>query len=323
MSNNHFLTLAKTSHVNDEHTWSYNVAGSGQTHQICLPKASFQSQVEHVMEEVLTRTQADTDDDVIVIENQLNDVLRHMLNEMYPNLVFVKTPSVSAKEALSQTFNPSFTKSSKTKMVIDKNEQAQYVATDASGGDDQPNSYWGWSTDSDAELEYNAGRSVLSNSIHVELESILRAGIASQNSEKETIIIQSDSTTSIKALSLALRQNRIPKNIDEPELVNLMHSFTETLGRKNIQIQYVPAHSNYLPNERIDTLLTHMKKYDLEKCEDDRKRIHALALLMSGFFYDVTQQHVQLAVKKFTPVTMFSSTINGSMQTFMEINSKK
>lgn len=323
MSNNHFLALAKTSHVNDEHTWSYNIAGSGETHQICLPKASFQVQTEHVMQEVFHRTQAQTSDNVVVIENQLNDQLRNMLIRMYPNLVFVKIPSTSAKEALSQTFNPHFTVSSKVKMVIDRNDQALYIATDASGGDDQPNSYWGWFADDGKEPKYNASRSVLRNSIHVELESILRAGIANQNVETDTIIIQSDSTTSIKALSLGLKQNRIPKNINEPELVDLIHDFSEILTRKNITIEHVPAHANYLPNERIDTLLTYMKMFDLKQCDDDGKRIHALALLMSGFFYDIAQKNIKPAVKKFTPVPMFSSTTDGTIQTFMDIKPKK
>lgn len=318
MSNNHFLALAKTAYKNNDHFWKYNFSDTGETKEIIVAGIPFITQAQYVYSTILEQESVSQDDSVYIVCNQLNDSIREAYTHIHPRTFFITLPSRPAINMLQNVFAPS-RRTNIISMESSISHDALYIATDASGGDDQSSSYWGWFTGSTKTPSYSAGLSTMHNTIHVEAEAVLRGVVDNSRTEADTIIIQSDGTTALKALSLSVQQNRIPGNLNTPVLVELVQEFKEVIQNKNVQLEYVPAHSNYAPNEQVDTLLSYLKINNLEACHQDEFNVHALALLMAGRFYDKTQEKEKSLLKKriFTPTVIFSSSVNGELTTFM------
>lgn len=316
------IAMSKIDKIDDYHLWNYNIAYSGENISV-KTYGDMYNQLKTVIDFIYQQNRFDHMDRIIIINNQISSEIMSLITAKYPNIIFSRIDSTYSKSILRNVFDSGFLH--RMSMVplessLKKDSRELHIATDAAGGEDSPRSYSGWFYKENSKPYFNIKQSQLRNTLHVELEAIFDAILNNyKNSNYDKIVIHSDSDSAIKALGVALEQNRTPNNINHPLLVDMLEKCKIAMKYKDISITSVPAHSRYAPNEIIDSLLTFAKRNYLSiNKEAFSLNIYALSTLLAGAFYSSDQKtYMQTAPIFFEPKILIASRKNGTLTTFL------
>jgi ribonuclease HI len=316
------IAISKIDKIDDYHLWKYNIAYSGENISV-KTYGDMHNQLRTMIDYIYQHNNFHQMDRIIILNNQISSEIISLITTKYPNIIFSRIDSTYSKSVLRNVFDSGFLH--RMSMIplesnIKKNSRELHISTDAAGGEDFPRSYSGWFYKENSKPYFNVKQSVLSNTLHVELEAIFDAILNNyENTNYDKIVIHSDSDSAIKALGVALEQNRIPNNINHPLLIDMLIKCKVAMKNKDISIASVPAHSRYAPNETIDSLLTFVKRNYLSiNKEVFSLNIHALSTLLAGAFYSSEPKtYTQREPVLFEPKTLIASHKNGTLTTFL------
>lgn len=228
--------------------WQYIVNGS--VHNVSTAGAVVEQFID-VVEDMKKNYYVEGSRFVIISRSLINEI-EVELDELYPELTFLKLKDVSAVNTFTTTFNqPSVKKRAASRTL--------FIASDASGGRSHSSATWAWAT-SGASASYNMGVCPLHDTNLAEFEGLLRAIIDNQYTACGILHIYSDSLNALEMFEKSVRGDMPLRKDIAGYFKPMVAEARRVMARKTVKTQWVRSHRSHRLNTVADFLSRHARK---------------------------------------------------------------
>lgn len=188
----------------------------------------------------------------VIISRSLISEIESELDELYPEITFLKLKDVSAVQAFTFTFSqPSVKKKAASRTL--------FISSDASGGRAHSSSTWAWAT-SGVAASYNMGVCTLHDINLAEFEGLLRAIIDNQYTAARAIHIYSDSLNALEMFRQSVVGDAPLRADIAKYFSSMVKEARKVMLRKKVTTEWVRGHRSHRLNTAADFLSRHARK---------------------------------------------------------------
>lgn len=193
-----------------------------------------------------------------VVSPQLSAATRQDLEELFPELHFMQLTEHSIMTFFDRAVNQTVSRRR-------ANPNTLYLGSDASGGAESNDgsgyvpAAWCWCSDG-VNGGYDFGFSGEVNVNVAEIEGVMQAVIANQDSEANRIHIYCDSSNAVDMFNYDIVEGIVPREARKYGLVGLAEETIQVVRNRRVTVEWVRGHRQHRLNMIADSISRHARK---------------------------------------------------------------